>query len=158
MDGLAKTATLRIVYDQLYVLSIIQDTGTAKLISLKTIKIISRLKKIPFSPNIYHYCTMLIYFIVIYLQSLEANKMAQLAAKLSKIEEATKKKDEKNCEFINQTKDALEQKMESHTENREAYISELRAKLKEHVSYLLPRVPLSLVPRIVPLATAWHMR
>lgn len=65
--------------------------------------------------------------------SLEANKMATLAAKLSKIEEASKKKDEQNIVFINQTKEALEQKMENHIEKREAYITDIRTKLKDHL-------------------------
>ncbi|CAH1396648.1 unnamed protein product [Nezara viridula] len=65
--------------------------------------------------------------------SLEANKMATLAAQLSKIEEASKKKDEQNSVFINQTKEALEQKMETHIEKREQYISEIKTKLKDHL-------------------------
>ncbi|XP_075212322.1 stathmin isoform X2 [Lycorma delicatula] len=65
--------------------------------------------------------------------SLEANKMATLAAKLSKIEEASKKKDEQNSVFITQTKEALEQKMENHIEKREAYITDIRTKLKDHL-------------------------
>ena len=59
--------------------------------------------------------------------------MATLAAKLSKIEEASKKKDEQNNVFITQTKEALDQKMENHIEKREAYISDLKTKLKDHV-------------------------
>ena len=60
--------------------------------------------------------------------------MAQIAAKLSKIEEASKNKDEQMSEFIAQTKEALEQKMESHIEKREAYLTDVKAKLKDHVS------------------------
>jgi hypothetical protein len=59
--------------------------------------------------------------------------MAVLAAKMSKIEEASKKKDEQANLFILQTREALEQKMETHTEKREAYLSDLKAKLKDHV-------------------------
>ncbi|XP_071449071.1 stathmin isoform X3 [Hetaerina americana] len=66
-------------------------------------------------------------------QSLEANKIATLAAKLSRIEEASKKKDEQTNAFISQTRDALEQKMETHTGKREAYLSDLKAKLKDHL-------------------------
>lgn len=65
--------------------------------------------------------------------SLEANKMATLAAQLSKIEEASRKKEEQNAVFINQTKEALDQKMETHTEKREQYISEIKTKLKDHL-------------------------
>lgn len=60
--------------------------------------------------------------------------MANLAAKLSKIEEATKKKDEQMSVFINQTKEALDQKMETHIEKRDAFISDMKTKLKDHVS------------------------
>jgi hypothetical protein len=55
---------------------------------------------------------------------------------MSKIEEASKKKDEQANMFILQTREALEQKMETHTEKREAYLSDLRAKLKDHVCIL----------------------
>lgn len=63
--------------------------------------------------------------------------MATLAAKLSKIEEASKKKDEQNNVFISQTKEALDQKMGTYTENRENYISDLKNKLKDHVRFIL---------------------
>ena len=59
--------------------------------------------------------------------------MAVLAAKMSKIEEASKKKDEQANNFILQTREALEQKMETHIEKREAYINDLKSKLKDHV-------------------------
>lgn len=60
--------------------------------------------------------------------------MAVIAAKLSKIEEASKKKDEQTSVFINQTKEALDQKMGTHIEKRDAYISDIKTKLKDHVS------------------------
>lgn len=56
--------------------------------------------------------------------------MADLTYKLAKIEEATRKKDEITNEFINQTKEQLESKMEQHVEKREAIISDLKEKLK----------------------------
>lgn len=59
--------------------------------------------------------------------------MAALAAMMSKIEEASKKKDEQTSAFIVQTKEALDQKMDTHVEKREAYINDLKAKLKDHV-------------------------
>nr|CAD7201329.1 unnamed protein product [Timema douglasi] len=65
--------------------------------------------------------------------NLEANRMAHLAVKMSKIEEASKKKDDQAHQFISQTREALEQKMETHEEKREAYISDLKAKLKDHL-------------------------
>ncbi|XP_055923519.1 stathmin isoform X5 [Eupeodes corollae] len=64
--------------------------------------------------------------------SLEAKKMAEISNKLAKIEEATRKKDELNNEFITQTKEQLETKMEQHVEKREAIISDLKEKLKIH--------------------------
>lgn len=66
-------------------------------------------------------------------QSLEANKVLTLINKLSKIEEASKKKDEQENIFVTQTREALDQKMESHIEKREAYLGDLKAKLKDHV-------------------------
>lgn len=56
--------------------------------------------------------------------------MAALSAKMLKIEEASRKKDEQTSQFITATRDALEQKMGHHTEKREAYITDLKTKLK----------------------------
>ncbi|XP_019867933.1 myosin-9 isoform X4 [Aethina tumida] len=66
-------------------------------------------------------------------QQLESNKLAAITAKMSKIEEASRKKDEQTNLFISQTKEALEKKIENHTEKREAYISDLKTKLKDHI-------------------------
>jgi hypothetical protein len=66
-------------------------------------------------------------------QQLESNKIAALAAKMQKIEDASRKKDEQTSQFISATRDALEQKMENHTEKREAYITDLKTKLKDHI-------------------------
>ncbi|CAG9826039.1 unnamed protein product [Diabrotica balteata] len=66
-------------------------------------------------------------------QQLESNKMAAWSAKIMKIEEASRKKNEKTCQFISATRDALEQKMGTHVEKREAYITDLRSKLKDHI-------------------------
>lgn len=65
-----------------------------------------------------------------YSKSLEAKKMADISNKLAKVEEATRKKDEITNEFITQTKEQLESKMELHVEKREAIISDLKEKLK----------------------------
>jgi hypothetical protein len=62
--------------------------------------------------------------------------MAVLAAKMSKVEEASKKREEQTNNFILQTREALEQKMEAHSEKRESLISDLKFKLKEHVRSL----------------------
>lgn len=63
-------------------------------------------------------------------QQLESNKIAALSAKMLKIEEASRKKDEQTSQFITATREALEQKMETHLGKREAYISDLKTKLK----------------------------
>lgn len=49
---------------------------------------------------------------------------------MAKIEEATRKKDELNVEFIAQTKEALDTKIKHTEEKREAIISDLKEKLK----------------------------
>ncbi|OAD54024.1 Stathmin-3 [Eufriesea mexicana] len=64
--------------------------------------------------------------------SLEAQKLAVLAAELSKIEEASRKKDELSAAFIAATRESLDAKMNNTEEKREAHIAELRNKLKEH--------------------------
>lgn len=67
------------------------------------------------------------------LQSLEQSKMAAIAQKMLKIEEASKIRSEQTNNFIVTTKEALDAKMETHEEKREAYISELRGRLKDHL-------------------------
>ncbi|XP_046747219.1 BICD family-like cargo adapter 1 isoform X3 [Diprion similis] len=64
--------------------------------------------------------------------SLEAHKLAALATKLGKIEEASRKKDELSAAFISQTREALDAKMTNTEEKREAHIADLKSKLKEH--------------------------
>ncbi|CAO1385315.1 unnamed protein product [Diamesa serratosioi] len=64
--------------------------------------------------------------------NLEAKKIADWSAKMAKIEEATRKKDELNNEFIIHTKEALLTKMEHSEEKREAIITDLKEKLKIH--------------------------
>ncbi|XP_033335101.1 stathmin isoform X1 [Megalopta genalis] len=64
--------------------------------------------------------------------SLEAHKLAALAAKLSRIEEAARKKDELSAAFIAATRESLDAKMNNTEEKREAHIAELKNKLKEH--------------------------
>lgn len=65
-----------------------------------------------------------------FIKSLEAKKMADWSAKMTKIEEIARKKDELNNEFINQTKEALDAKMEQCVEKRDAIITEVKEKLK----------------------------
>lgn len=66
-------------------------------------------------------------------QQLESNKMAAWSTKIMKIEEAGRKKNEMTTDFISTTRSALEQKMGVHEEKREAYISDLKTKLKDHI-------------------------
>ncbi|XP_031763606.2 inner centromere protein B isoform X3 [Galleria mellonella] len=66
-------------------------------------------------------------------RSLEASKMAAIASKMAKIEEASRIRSEQTNNFISTTKEALDAKMENHEEKREAYINELRARLKDHL-------------------------
>lgn len=60
----------------------------------------------------------------------EAKKVADWTNKMAKIEEASRKKDELNAEFMNQTKESLINKMEQSEEKREAIISDMVEKLK----------------------------
>lgn len=60
----------------------------------------------------------------------EAKKVADWTNKMTKIEEASRKKDEINNEFITQTSKTLVNKMEQSEEKREAIISDLKEKLK----------------------------
>lgn len=66
--------------------------------------------------------------------SLEAKKMADWSAKMAKIEEATRKKDELDKEFKTHAKVVLESKMEQYEEKRVAQITEMKEKLKMHAA------------------------
>lgn len=59
--------------------------------------------------------------------------MAAIAQKMQKIEDASRIRSEQTNSFIVNTKEALDAKMDSHEEKREAYINELRARLKDHL-------------------------
>ena len=61
---------------------------------------------------------------------MEAKKIADWSVKMAKIEEASRKKDELNNEFMIHTKEALLTKMEHSEEKREAIITDLKEKLK----------------------------
>lgn len=74
-------------------------------------------------------------------QSLEAKKMADWSAKASKIEEIARKKDELHIEFVNQTKEALDAKMEHHVEKRDALMTDMKKKLKVGKRFLHMIVP-----------------
>ncbi|XP_018324587.1 stathmin-1-A isoform X6 [Agrilus planipennis] len=66
-------------------------------------------------------------------KQLEQNKVAALSAQIMKIEEASRKKDEQTNQFISATREALEQKMENHIGKREAFITDLKTKMKDHI-------------------------
>lgn len=63
-------------------------------------------------------------------QSLGAKKSAEWSAKINRIEEATRKKNEMSKEFSNQAKEALDAKMGNYEENREAIMMDIKEKLK----------------------------
>lgn len=56
--------------------------------------------------------------------------MADWSAKMSRIEEASRRKDEINNEFKTQAKKALSIRMDQHVEKREAIMSDIKEKLK----------------------------
>lgn len=60
--------------------------------------------------------------------------MADWSAKMTKIEEIARKKDELNNDFKEQTKEALEAKMEHYEEKRDAIITDLKEKLKVYTN------------------------
>jgi len=82
-------------------------------------------------------------------QSLEAEKLATLAEKMRRVEEATKKKEQEEKTFIHAAKETLEQKMGAHIENRESKISGLKAKLSNHHTEHLNRVRQNLESSVV---------
>lgn len=63
--------------------------------------------------------------------------MADWSAKMTKIEEIARKKDELNNDFKEQTKEALEAKMEHYEEKRDAIITDLKEKLKVCTSWTI---------------------
>jgi len=73
-------------------------------------------------------------------QSLESEKLASLQEKFKKIDEAAKYRAEEESNFINSTKETLEQKMKSHIDNRENIITDLKVKLSTHNTNKLQEV------------------
>lgn len=63
-------------------------------------------------------------------QSLEQKKISDWSTKMSRIEQAGRKKDELNKDFANQAKEALDAKMGNYEEKREAIMTDLKEKLK----------------------------
>lgn len=65
---------------------------------------------------------------------MESEKLASLQEKFKKIDEAAKFRADEENNFINSTKENLEQKMKVHIDNREKSITDLKEKLSFHVS------------------------
>lgn len=63
-------------------------------------------------------------------QTLEAKKIADWSAKMNRIEEVSRKKDELELDFMNQAKEKIKAKMGQHEDNREAIMSDIKGKLK----------------------------
>lgn len=72
---------------------------------------------------------------------------------MQKIEDASRKKEEQTSQFIAATRDALEQKMETHVGKREAYITDLKTKLKDHIENV-EKTRLSLEQQTTEIRTA----
>jgi len=66
-------------------------------------------------------------------QSLESEKLAKIAEKFNKIEEAARKRLEEENNFKNSTMEALKQKMEVNIGNKEKIVADLKTKLSTHV-------------------------
>jgi len=65
-------------------------------------------------------------------QSLETERLAALAEKHRRLEEAAKKREEEELKFTIATKENLEQKIETSAAKRETLISDLKTKLSTH--------------------------
>ena len=72
--------------------------------------------------------------VVLSLQSVEASKRSSLNSRFEKLELSLKKKGEEELERTKQQKEKLDKKLEIHNEKREAYLNEIKSKLKDHVS------------------------
>lgn len=64
---------------------------------------------------------------------MEASRLASVGERLSRLEEASRKREETNAAFISATQAALEDKLDATSSNREAYLNGLRAKITDHV-------------------------
>lgn len=68
------------------------------------------------------------------MQSVEASKRSSLNSRFEKLELTLKKKDEEELKKTKEQKEKLDKKLELHNEKREAYLNEIKSKLKDHVS------------------------
>ncbi|CAG0913631.1 unnamed protein product [Notodromas monacha] len=69
--------------------------------------------------------------------SLMSEKQASLAARISKIEETHKRKEEIDQQFIKSTKEALEQKLEAAEENKIKLLNDLKTRVKEELEKIM---------------------
>lgn len=65
--------------------------------------------------------------------SLETHKTTALNEYFNKVEETLRKKEEEHQALIMQKKEALDQKIQNHSEKREAYLNDIKSKLKDHI-------------------------
>lgn len=63
-------------------------------------------------------------------QLLEAKKLAEVSNQIARIQEVSRRKQNINNQFKNQTKEQLDNKMENHTEKRESIINDIKEKIK----------------------------
>ncbi|XP_065201900.1 uncharacterized protein stai isoform X2 [Planococcus citri] len=66
--------------------------------------------------------------------SVEASKRSSLSLRFEKLELSLKKKGEEELERTKQQKEKLDKKLEIHNEKREAYLNEIKSKLKDHLN------------------------
>lgn len=59
-----------------------------------------------------------------------------MSLRFEKLELSLKKKGEEEMEKTKQQKEKLDKKLEIHNEKREAYLNEIKSKLKDHVSQI----------------------
>lgn len=69
-------------------------------------------------------------------QSLEAQRLEQLAKEREKAQEVMAKAAQESLEFSKQTKEKLRRSMELNKENREAQIKALQERLREHANHI----------------------
>ncbi|XP_068200339.1 uncharacterized protein stai isoform X2 [Palaemon carinicauda] len=67
-------------------------------------------------------------------KSMEASRLASVNERMSRLEDASRKREEANKQFIATTQAALEDKLDTSSNNRKAYLNGLRAKITDHLN------------------------
>ncbi|XP_076062251.1 stathmin [Oratosquilla oratoria] len=67
-------------------------------------------------------------------KTISAYRMSFIVDQLSKLEDASRKREEKTTAFIASTQLALEGKLDTSSSNREAYLNGLKAKITDHLN------------------------